>query len=251
VAFKGTRHTGVMRILTLNFAHGRGRGRHQSFRSRVSLRRQLDHVIAVLSSHRPDVVALQEVDQCSRWTFYVDQIAARSEALGLPHTASLVHRSRVLGDAGTAILSVSPLSDVRSQGFGASWRDNKGWVSAKTQGVAIVSAHTDFARAHTRDRQMAALVSSLAGPTVVAGDLNDQWPAVSRWFADTGFHTPEQADATFRKLGKRRLDWVLASRELRFTRYETLPGDLSDHQAVLAEIVSDHAGSPPRTAWGR
>lgn len=230
-----------MRIVTLNFAHGRGRGRHQSVRSRRSLQRQLDHVIHVLASHAPDVVALQEVDQSSRWTFHVDQVALLSKALGLPHTASFMHRSRVLGDAGTAILSASPLSDVRSQGFEASWRDNKGWVSAKTQGVTIVSAHTDFARAHIRDRQMSTLVSSLHGPTVVAGDLNDQWSAVSRWFADTGFHTPEEAAPTFRKLGKRRLDWVIASRGLSFARYETLPGDLSDHQAVLAEVQRNPA----------
>lgn len=242
-----------MRIVTLNLAHGRGRGRHQSIRSRASLRRQLDHVIDVLASYQPDVVALQEVDTRSRWTFHVDQVATLSDALGLPHTASFMHSSRAFGDAGTAILSASPLSEPHSQGFAASWRDNKGWVSAKARGVTIVSAHTDFARAHIRDRQMSMLVASLRGPTVVAGDLNDQWPAVERWFGSTGFHTPREAGTTFRKLGRRRLDWVLASQELRFKRYETLPGDLSDHQAVLAEIEvpATHQGAASQKATSR
>ncbi|MCO4745579.1 MAG: endonuclease/exonuclease/phosphatase family protein [Proteobacteria bacterium] len=226
-----------MRIITLNLAHGRGRGRHQAFRSRRSLARQLDHVIEVLREQKPDVLALQEVDRRSRWTFGVNQLDVLRDALEMPHASAFMHQSWVLGEAGTALLSTAPLLDVRCKGFAESWRDNKGYVSAKTHGVTVVSAHTDFANRSVRERQMRALVRQLEGPTVVAGDLNDQVSAVSRWFEGTGFHTEAEAAPTFRKLGPRRLDWVLASEHLRFALYETLAGDLSDHQAVLAEIV--------------
>ncbi len=58
---------GVLRVATLNLAHGRKDSLNQFFLSRETLRKNLMDIADVLRQHRPQVVALQEADAASWW----------------------------------------------------------------------------------------------------------------------------------------------------------------------------------------
>jgi hypothetical protein len=57
-----------LRLVTFNIAHGRGLTPIQGFTSARKLRLNLRKISALLGRLAPDVVALQEVDECSRWS---------------------------------------------------------------------------------------------------------------------------------------------------------------------------------------
>ena len=70
----------VLRVMTLNAAHGRRDGPNQLFLGRSSFVDNLAEISALLREHEADIVALQEVDGPSRWSGMIDhaQSVARS-----------------------------------------------------------------------------------------------------------------------------------------------------------------------------
>lgn len=116
-----------VRIVTFNIAHGRGLNPIQGITSAEKLRRNLRRIGDLIAKLDADVVALQEIDQHSRWAGNFDQLDFLSQYAGLPFSVFGVHNRRegLLNLAyGNAILSRYPIlaSEIVSFGQPASER---------------------------------------------------------------------------------------------------------------------------------
>jgi endonuclease/exonuclease/phosphatase family metal-dependent hydrolase len=248
----------ALRLVTLNVAHGRKLATHQALLSPGTVRRNLEEVAALLREARADVVALQEADGPSAWSGNFDHVALLA---GLcEHSAHFrgQHNAFNLGRAalasGTALLSRHPLASPRSLRFGTSWRDTKGFVAATIPVAAwggteidVVSLHLEPFNPVIRRQQVRQLADALgerARPLVVLGDFNCSWSDDARQLRPLARelrlrpYQPHHRAPTYpARRPWRRLDWILASPELEFVAYRTLPNPVSDHLGVAADLV--------------
>ena len=242
----------TLSVMTLNIAHGRKRGPHQALQTTRSIQSNLDEVAAVLTSHKPDLVALQEADGPSVLTGKFDHVQRLADEANYPFSVRGEHVKMKRHISGTALLSMLPLHDPTSVTFEPSPPTfSKGfvvstanWPGADVQ-VDVVSVHLDFSRKSVRKKQVRELVDHLSNrdnPLIVMGDFNCQWSdrksAVHELAKslDLQAYQPEGDDMnTFPKL-RRRLDWILISRDLTFAEYRVLDDKVSDHRAVVADV---------------
>lgn len=242
-----------LKVLTLNVAHGAPFAMPLPFlRRRSALLGTLDAVAALLHREAADVVALQEVDRASLFSGQVDHVEHIAARAGYPHVHHGVHSgvARLLAQ-GTALLSRHRLEACDSAHFGRDRRVDKGYVVATLTGEDgpgpdVVSLHLDPFSAPVRQRQVDLLIQALRQrperPRVVLGDFNAEDTVVdgpvARLCAALGLHTPAGGEPTWpQPRAQQRLDLVLVSSPLRFTRYERLPEAVSDHHAVVAELA--------------
>jgi endonuclease/exonuclease/phosphatase family metal-dependent hydrolase len=243
---------GTLRVLTLNVGHGRGSASHQALLGRARIRDNLDGIAAVLRRESADLVALQEADAPSWWSGsfdHVEYLAGRAEYAHVFHGR---HRDIAQIRSGTALLSRLPLKDAHSQGmWSGALRPVKGFVVAAVEvdgvPVDVVSVHVDFASRGRRRIQLGHMATELRRrrrPVLILGDLNCSWrrePTLRELATRLDLITfrPE-ADGmgTFpQPRPRRRIDWILASRGVEFRRYEVLDTPLSDHRAVVADLL--------------
>ncbi len=238
----------TIRLMSLNIAHGRRLGPNQLLQPRRRLEDNLDRIGALIKREEPGVVALQEADGPSLWSGRFDHVAHLSASSGYAWSFRGNHAPPRSGlDYGTALLAPEPLENARSRPFHQNWRDAKGFVEATLQtehgAVDIVSVHLDFLRHEIRRRQMLALYDRFENPrrpVVILGDFNCGWTSgiaelverlkLKAWVPDAGEPTFPSRRPTVR------IDWVLASRPLRFTSYGVLDDKVSDHCGILAEL---------------
>lgn len=246
-----------LRLVSLNLAHGRRVSAHQAFLKRATAEKNVGQVARLLRQLAPDVVALQEADGPSAWSGNFDHVATLADRADLEDHFRGNHNpfgsERYPLASGTALVSGMKLQDQLSERFATNWRDTKGFVVAALQvpqwnGLAIdvVSVHLDFLRPAIRRRQILRLVHALIHrrrPLVVMGDLNCCWQRESstlelfREHLDLHAYLPHEPAPTFPSSNpKRRLDWVLASKDLTFGDYHTLRSPLSDHLAIVADV---------------
>ena len=245
----------VLRLLTLNASHGRKTAWNQTLISKKRIYENLELIASLLKESNADIVALQEADAPSRWSGkfdHVDYLRNRTE-----YRCSLMggHADTWLFTFGTALLSKTRMSDVESVSFPATPpTTTKGFVKAAiawdVQGkivlVTIVSVHLDFSRKSVRDKQIGILVEELKdveSPLIVMGDLNSRWDQkrshvqqLSELLDLTAYEPQNDLLGTYKKTDGKRLDWILVSSDLTFSRYEVLPDIVSDHLAVYAEV---------------
>lgn len=242
----------VLRVVTLNLAHGRSTGFHQALKRTSTIRRNLDAVAELLRRERPDVVAFQEADGPSFWSGGFDHVEFIAESSGFGWRVRGRHMVAPRIEYGTALAARLPLSDPLSVTFVPSPPTfNKGFVlstvthpTAPDCPIDVVSVHLDFARAAIRRRQIETLIDELRGRDrlrIVVGDFNTSWDAREqglRRLADAlglRAHDPEAPLVTF-PFHKRRLDWIFASRGLDIVEHRVLPDVVSDHRGVLAGV---------------
>jgi len=253
-----TPHSGpVLKIITLNLAHGRKDGVNQLFLGRSTIQNNVGDIAAVLAREDADVVALQEADGPSRWSGGFDHVEALAEKSGYAAVLRAGHAVSWWFEYGTALLSKTPFKETLAHTFQPSPPTlNKGLVLGQiiwqpdprsTQAVAvdIISVHLDFSRKKIREQQIEevqGLLQTRDNPTIIMGDFNSDWFAdekVIRSMARRSqllAYRPEAADLGTYDGSGRRLDWILISRELYFIDYRVLPDNLSDHQAVAAIV---------------
>ena len=241
----------LLRVMTLNLAHGRSTGFHQALKLRRTIRRNLGAVADVLRRERPDVVAFQEADGPSFWSGGFDHVEFVAEAAGLGWRVRGRHVVAPRMQYGTALAAL-PLAEPLSVTFAPSPPTfSKGFVvstvthpRAPDRPIDIVSVHLDFARAAIRRRQIETLVDELRGRDrlrVVVGDFNTSWGAreqVLRRLAEAlgmRCHDPDAPLVTF-PFHKARLDWIFASRDLDIIEHRVLPDIVSDHRGVVAGL---------------
>jgi endonuclease/exonuclease/phosphatase family metal-dependent hydrolase len=245
----------VLRLLTLNASHGRKTAWNQMLVSKKRTYENLDLIASLLAESNADIVALQEADAPSRWSGkfdHVDYLRDQTE-----YRCSLMggHADTWLYTFGTALLTKSRMSEVKSVSFPASpptttkgfVKTSIAWdVQGRTVLVTIVSVHLDFSRKSVRDEQTGALVEELKNiesPLIVMGDLNSRWDQKRSHVQqlaeklDLKAYEPQNDSlGTYKKTDGKRLDWILVSHDLTFSRYEVLPDIVSDHLAVYAEL---------------
>ncbi len=246
----------TLRVLTLNIAHGRGIATHQALLGRRQLVDNLSRIGDLIGEQAPDVVALQEADGPSTWSGNFHHVEVLARRIEHNHTFLGEHNPFGLGAAnlvsGTALISRDELLAPESHRFGSSWRDTKGFVVATVEvpgwsfEVDVVSTHFEALHPAIRRRQIRLLAHHLSHrtrPLIVVGDLNASWCRESRQFRPLirrlglRSHQPYHKAPTFPAVRPwRRLDWVLLSRELEFSGYQTLDTVVSDHLAVVADI---------------
>ncbi|HEB67234.1 MAG TPA: hypothetical protein ENI93_04740 [Gammaproteobacteria bacterium] len=244
--------TGVLRVATLNLAHGRKDAFNQLFVPDETIRSNLEEIALVLQRYRPDVVALQEADAPSWWSGSFNHVGYLAERAGMPWRVQARNVQRWFASYGTALISQPPLHDTLSHTFAPSFPTlRKGFVLAKVawpddpqgRAVNVASVHLDFARRAVRERQideLRAVLQVRRGPTIVLGDFNSdalQSDSALRAMLLRSRFSAYRLDAPDLATYKdRRLDWVLISPELRFERYQVAPEVISDHRMVVADI---------------
>jgi endonuclease/exonuclease/phosphatase family metal-dependent hydrolase len=246
--------------MTLNLAHARRGGPQHLFLRRGAAEVNLARIAEAIRREAPDLVALQEADGPSSWSGRFDHVEKLAELAGYGHLFRGEHtcfwRGRRRICYGSALLSRQPLSEAASQRFARSLpTPTKGFVAAtlKAAGhgkppVRVVSVHLDFSRRRVRLRQVLHLAEALAGsaePLVVLGDFNCQWEGredtlqlLAGLLGVRPYRPGRPELLTFpARRPRKRIDWILISRELDFRSYAVLPDRLSDHLPVVAEVV--------------
>jgi endonuclease/exonuclease/phosphatase family metal-dependent hydrolase len=249
--------TNKLKVLSLNIAHGRKDGLNQLFLSSANLRKNINEIASVLARTGADIVALQEADAPSRWSGGFDHVALLAGQADYAAVAHTAHASSWLFHYGTAILSHAAFTEVLNYTFEPSPPTlNKGFTLAQIVWqpdadqqpllLDIVSVHLDFSRMQVRENQIREMTQVLSGrdnPLVILGDFNSDWLAgelVLKALAndhELKGYRPSANDLGTYVSGDKRLDWILISDSLEFSSYEVLSEVISDHKAVVAEII--------------
>lgn len=241
-----------VRILTYNIHHG------TDARNRPSL----DRIADVIADSNASIVCLQEVDRnYGPRSGHADQVAELAERLGMrSHYGAAI--SRRGGQYGNAILAEGHIDAARVHKLptpeGTEPRCATAAVVTTDLGALhVISTHLTVGldMSPTRRRQVTALadiVAASAGPVVIAGDFNtgarhrelaDLEQATSnaaravRWSpARLGLLWGRPHAATFPvRRPRRRIDRIYVT-GLRVRSLRVMPGDASDHRALLAEV---------------
>ncbi|WP_455374831.1 endonuclease/exonuclease/phosphatase family protein [Kaarinaea lacus] len=248
---------GVLKILTLNVAHGRKDAFNQLLITKETIQQNLSDIAAVLIKENADVVALQEADGPSGWSGKFDHVELIAQQAGYPWYYRADHARSWLFTYGTAVLSRWPISETIEHTFTPSPPTlNKGfllshmtWQSDKTKDkelkIDIVSVHLDFSRQKVREQQIAEIAEALSErehPMIILGDFNSEWfsdESVVKALAEEAqlkVYEPQAENMRTYVSRDRRFDWILISSELEFVSYKVLPDVISDHLAVVAEV---------------
>lgn len=244
----------VLKVITLNIAHGRGEGFHQLLQNGAETQANLDAIAALLNQHRPDIAALQEADGPSYWSGKIDHVEYLARQ---GEFSEYVRANHVNGYGlfyGTAFVSnlemkhpeaitFEPELSMAPKGFIVA---SVTWPGEPCIELDVVSVHLDFSSEAIRRKQAAELVDILRTrnrPMVIMGDFNTRWDKENSALhliareLDLSPFKPEQAGLeTFARFGHR-LDWVLISPGFRFHSYDVINDHVSDHRAVVAELT--------------
>ena len=119
----------MLKVMTLDLAHGRGRRWHQWLLNRRAIEANLQRVAALLRREHPDVVALQEADGPSSWSGDFDHIEHLAAEGGYSYLVRGEHVRRRRLVYGTALLSRHPVFEAVSVTFARSLpTPNEGFV---------------------------------------------------------------------------------------------------------------------------
>jgi endonuclease/exonuclease/phosphatase family metal-dependent hydrolase len=255
-----------LRLVTFNIAHGRGLALIQGLASKRRIRLTLLKIAELLVRLKPDIVALQEIDQCSRWAGNFDQLEFLREAAGFAHSVFGINNRRtgLLNLCyGNAILSQHPIVASESVAFGKSQVGEKGFLFVELdvhgQHVPLVNLHLHYRSRVHRFRQADQFIAWLrvlrakhgddwAVPPIVCGDFNnsaaraDATAALLRELSghghgDYGLHPAGGARTFPSPLPARALDFILLPPGCLHARGEVVRAHLSDHRPVLAEFT--------------
>jgi endonuclease/exonuclease/phosphatase family metal-dependent hydrolase len=244
--------------MSLNMAHGRRDEANQLLVSHDTFKENLLQIAELINRENIHLVALQEADGPSRWSGGFDHVHELAEYADYPWYRRASHAQSWLFDYGTAFLSRLPFEEVLSYTFQPSPPTmDKGillvqiaWMRKESDPepllLDLVSVHLDFSRKSVREQQIAELTRVLEErkhPIIILGDFNSDWFArdsiVQALAENEGLqvYRPDATDLGTYKNGSKRLDWILISEELEFQQYAVLPDMVSDHKAVMAEII--------------
>lgn len=243
----------LLRIASLNIAHGRGDRLNQLFVSSDTIGDNLDSIGTYFAKQDIHIAALQEVDSPSWWSGDIDEAREIAVTGGFRQWIQLSHAALGVANYGTAVLSTAPITNAAGVTFAPSPPTaNKGFTLAEIQWqlseheavtVDVVSIHMDFSRKSVRQKQLSELGDILKNrdnPLLLLGDFNSESLAqqLIRDAADNHreLHTFHTSDDNHYSYKNKRLDWIIISGELEFVDYHTEAAVLSDHRAVVATI---------------
>jgi endonuclease/exonuclease/phosphatase family metal-dependent hydrolase len=251
-----------LRLVTFNIAHGRGLTPIQGLTSSRKLRLNLRRISDLLGKLGADLVALQEVDECSVWAGSFDHLDYLRAHAGFPHAAFGINNRRVgLMNLcyGNAILSRYPIAETETIVFGKRKVGEKGFLFAEikvgSRIVPIVNLHLHFSSRKKRLVQLDLLVhwlrekerergSHWSVPPIVCGDFNtpdtgdDATAALLSHLTDYGDYSlhPLLSPTFPSPLPRRALDFVFVPPGCKLVKSEVIRSFLSDHRPVLVEF---------------
>ncbi len=251
-----------LRLVTFNIAHGRGLTPIQGLTSSRKLRLNLRRIAGLLGELGADLVALQEVDECSVWAGSFDHLDYLRAHAGYPHAAFGINNRRAGLMSlcyGNAILSRFPIAETETIVFGKRRLGEKGFLFAEIdvggRVVPVVNLHLHFGSRAKRLVQMDLLVTWLRGkerdrgrswaiPPIVCGDFNtpetgdDATASLLSHLNDYGdYRLHPSLGPTFPSpLPRRALDFVFMPPGCRLVRSEVVRSFLSDHRPVMVEF---------------
>lgn len=252
-----------LRLVTFNIAHGRGLAPIQGLTSRRKIRVNLRGIAGLIERIAPDVVAMQEIDEHSRWAGNFDHLDYLRAHTGFPHSVFGINNRRtgLLNlSYGNALLSRHPLVATETVAFGNRRVGEKGFhfaeivVGGKT--VPFVNLHLHFGSRTLRLKQIDHLLGWLkekqrndsakwAMPPIICGDFNnshlrdDATAILLQHLSVYGEYVvrPETGGTYPSPMPRRLLDFVLLPAACRNVRCKVLPTTLSDHCPVLVEFT--------------
>lgn len=250
----------TLRVMTLNVAHGARRPWPAALVGKRTLARNLDAIAELVRRTEPDVVGLQEIDRACSFSKNVDHYEWIARGALMPFHVHAPHgkRERFGMLHGHALLSRHPLDGAEDRRFARRLCHDKGFVAAAItapalggRAIDVVCVHLEPFAPGVRRSQILELAAALGvrrerngRPLVVMGDMNtgygDATRGVGLLASELGLRAwrPEEKLPTYSStLPLVRFDWILASPELSIVACETLPDVVSDHAAVVADIV--------------
>ena len=252
------------RIVTYNIAHGRGvLSPYQGLNSHASIRRNALKIAHLLERLKPDVVALQEIDEDSHWNGRLNLLEYIREHAHMPYAVMGVNSQRA-GDKplryGNAILSRHRIVAWENISFDHAEIGGKGFLFAEINAghhhvVPFVNLHLAFASRRARLQQAEAVSDYLGSkyrqrqaewmiPPILCGDFNnsnrgpDATAALFGYFQRHGQYTlhPEDACTFPAPLPSRTLDFVFLPPACRLPKSAVLRSYLSDHRPVVVDF---------------
>lgn len=224
----------VMRVLCWNLHHGVGED------GKLDLTRIAD----VIKAAKPDLVALQEVDnQCAR-SGKVDQAAELAKLTGMNGVFGKAMDFQG-GGYGQAILSRFPLGETKVHvlpGKGEPRIAFEAIVSIGNKQTKFVSVHLDLDAAQRLEqaKTLAGIISAKQEPVILCGDFNDGRgsPALKE-ISHALKPVPKKSPVLTCPAGKpaEEIDHMLVNQWVPATDMVVLPEAVaSDHRPILAEF---------------
>lgn len=157
-----------LRVMSWNLHHGVGEDD----------KLDLERIAAVIREQKPDLVALQEVDNKCRRSKSVDQAAELAKLTGLTaaYGKAMDHDG---GEYGQAILSKFPIGDTQIHklpGDGEPRIAFEAEVTVEGKALRMITVHLDHQQDERRLKQAESLMKALENhhePMILAGDFND------------------------------------------------------------------------------
>jgi len=243
----------ILKIMTLNIAHGGKGGFKQVFLPTITIRSNLRTIANLLIREKPDLVALQEADAPSLWSGNFNHVRYLANNANFPFFMQGGHVIGLRLRYGTAFLSTTQISDTISYTFKPSPPSltkgfvvgTIGWPGKPNRKIDVISLHLDFSRKTIRYRQISEVITNLSkrkNPMIIMGDFNAGWRAKSpiKTLAEAlnlKAYKPEEKGHTTFPMTHKRIDWILISGEMDFLNYRVLPDTVSDHKGVLADLI--------------
>ncbi len=251
-----------LRLLTFNIAHGRGLNPIQGMATAQMLRNNLRKIAKLIGKYSPDVVALQEIDECSRWAGSFDHLDYLRLHTGYPHAAFGINTRRkgLLNLCyGNAFLSKHPIGLTETVVFGTRTVGEKGFVFAEIdlggRTVPFVNVHLHHGSREHRIRQIGRMLAWLREKLRVRGPHWDAPPIICGDFNNPGHspdatasllsHMSDYADYVLHPVNRptypsplptRMLDFVFLPPACRKVESQVLRVILSDHLPVLVDF---------------
>jgi len=252
-----------LRLLTFNIAHGRGLTPIQGFTSSRKLRANLRKIGHLINKHEPDVVALQEIDQNSRWAGNFDHLEYLKLHTGYQHSIFGINNRRgglINLSYGNAFLSRHPIIEAENIVFGTRTVGEKGFLYVELDvggiRVPVLNLHLHYRSRVHRFRQIERIMDYVADkhehrsdhwymPPIVCGDLNnsahlpDATAELLRYFSLHGDYSLHPLGGlTFPSpLPSRGLDFVFLPPACHEVKCEVVRSFLSDHRPVLVDFA--------------
>lgn len=252
-----------LRLVTFNIAHARGLTPIQGLTSQRKLRLNLRRIATLLDRLAPDVVALQEIDERSRWAGNFDHLDYLRVHTRFPHAVFGINNRRtgLLNlSYGNAVLSRHAIHVAETVVFGQRRMGEKGFLFVELdiagKCLPVVNLHLHFSSRAQRLRQLEQLLAWLREkhrrhgsrwltPPIVCGDFNnpgtrdDATAALFRKLSDYCRYTLEPAtELTFPSpLPRRALDFVFVPERCSDVHCEVVPSVLSDHRPVMVDFT--------------
>ncbi len=251
-----------LRLVTFNIAHGRGLTPIQGLTSQRKLRHNLRRIAALLDGLAPDVVAVQEIDERSRWAGNFDHLDYLRVHARFRHSVFGINNRRagLLNlSYGNAVLSHHAIRAAETVTFGQRRVGEKGflYVELDVHGrlLPLINLHLHFSSRAQRLRQLERLLAWLRDkhrlhaerwsvPPIVCGDFNnsgsrdDATAALWSHLSDYGDYTlhPRRGGTFPSPLPRRALDFIFLPADCAAVRSEVVPSLLSDHRPVIVEF---------------